>query len=64
MNHRLSIEFGRCVNIERADRKCKLCQTGVIGDEYHYLLTCFKDDRKGMLCHTFTKIQIHLNFLN
>ena len=31
-----------------SERKCKLCTTYGIGDEYHYLFTCdfFKSDRK------------------
>ena len=45
MNHRLPIEFGRFINIQRARRKCKLCNNG---DEYHYMFVCsfFKCDRK------------------
>ena len=29
------------------ERKCKICTTDDIGDEYHYLLTCefFKSDK-------------------
>ena len=38
MNHRFPIEFGRFVNIERAKRMRKLCQSAEIGDEYHYSL--------------------------
>ena len=47
MNHRLPIEYGRFFRVERAKRKCKLCNNGDIGDEYHYLFVCdfFKRDR-------------------
>ena len=47
MNHRLPIEYGRFFRVERAKRKCKLCNNGDIGDEYHYLFICdfFKRDR-------------------
>ena len=41
MNHRLPIEYGRFFRVERAKRKCKLCNSGDIGDEYHYLFVCY-----------------------
>ena len=34
-NHRLDIELGRHNGIPRSDRKCRLCSTDAIGDEYH-----------------------------
>ena len=48
MNHRLPIERGRWQNIPRENRKCNLCQSQDIGDEYHYLLTCtsLREERK------------------
>ena len=57
MNHRLPIEFGRFFNIERSKRKCRICKTGEIGDEYHYLFTCsfFKYDRKRHIAPYFYK---------
>ena len=47
-NHKLPIEVGRYVNLERKDRKCELCNVNDIGDEFHYLLVCiyFDSDRK------------------
>ena len=50
-NHRLIIETGRWHNIDRDDRICTLCNAGLIGDEFHYLLECtyFNDDRKNFL---------------
>ena len=39
-NHRLPIETGRWVNIERTQRKCSLCNENDLGDEYHYLFKC------------------------
>ena len=38
-NHRLPVDTGRCDVIPSNERKCKLCTTDVIGDEYHYLLS-------------------------
>ena len=40
-NHRLPTEVGRWENIPRSERKCYLCEDGVIGDEYHFLFVCF-----------------------
>ena len=50
-NQRLIIETGRWHNIDRDDRICTLCNAGLIGDEFHYLLECtyFNDDRKNFL---------------
>ena len=39
-NHRLIIETGRWQNIDREDRICNLCNEGLVGDEFHYLLEC------------------------
>jgi hypothetical protein len=40
LNHRLPIERGHFGGVERDDRVCDICDTGSLGDEYHYL--CFK----------------------
>ena len=47
-NHRLPIETGRWNNIERNDRICPKCNSGDVGDEYHYIFKCahFEDVRK------------------
>ena len=47
-NHRLPVETGRWDDIPLNERKCKICTTDDIGDEYHYLYTCdfFKSDLK------------------
>ena len=39
-SHNLEIEQGRYYNIERAERKCKICCTNLIENEYHFMLTC------------------------
>ena len=46
-NHQLPVETGRWDDIPLNERKCKICTTYNIGDEYHYLFTCdlFKSDR-------------------
>ena len=43
-NHKLPIELGRWNNIEYDERKCDLCDQRSIGDEFHYLLECDKDN--------------------
>lgn len=51
LNHKLPIESGRWQNINRENRKCLLCNTNNIGDEFHYIFTCcfFHYDRKKLL---------------
>ena len=36
-NHNLPVETGRWLNIPREDRKCVLCNSPGIADEFHYL---------------------------
>ena len=48
LNMKLPIETGRWQNLERENRKCSLCDSNDIGDEYHYIFNCsvFNDCRK------------------
>ena len=61
-NHRFPIETGRWVGVQREDRKCVLCNSGQIGDEFHYLLECktFTQERKYFLGNYYCK---HANIL-
>ncbi len=43
-NHRLPIETGRYLKLERNRRICNLCHNGDLGDEYHYLFVCKDQD--------------------
>ena len=47
-NNKLPIEIDRWENIDRSLRKCNLCNSGTVGDEFHYVLECcfFDFDRK------------------
>ena len=47
-SHDLEVEKGRFLNIDRENRKCKLCNTNKIENEYHFLLVCplYNDIRK------------------
>ena len=60
-NHRLPVQTGRWDDIPLNERKCKICTTDDIGDEYHYLFTCdfFKSDRKLYLKPFFMLSQIY-----
>ena len=41
-NHRLPIEVGRYARpaVPREQRVCTKCNSGQIGDEFHFILTC------------------------
>ena len=39
-SHKLEIEQGRYYNINREDRKCKICNSHLVENEYHFILTC------------------------
>jgi hypothetical protein len=39
-SHQLNIETGRHSNIARQERKCRVCNTNDIEDEYHFILIC------------------------
>ena len=39
-NHNLPIETGRWKKIPITERKCTLCQSVDLGDEFHYLFIC------------------------
>ena len=41
--------------IERENRICLLCNSGDIGDEYHYIFSCpvFDNERKSLIRHKF-----------
>ena len=56
-NHMLPIERGRHLNIERIERRCKLCDVNDIGDEYHYLFCCsfFAEERKKFIPKLYYK---------
>ena len=55
-NHNLPVEKGRHLGIDRNKRICELCQSGSIGDEFHYLFICakFEKQRKKYLNLTYS----------
>lgn len=46
-NHKLAVERGRHRYIPRNERKCNMCDSNRLGDEYHFILECefFRDMR-------------------
>ena len=50
-NHSLEIELGRHRNIPRMDRVCRICKTGLVETEQHFLLECsaYEDLRHQLL---------------
>ena len=65
MNHSLPIEKGRYYDIEKSQRKCHLCQSDDLGDEYHYLLecNCFVNARKNTyILYIIIPIQTYWNW--
>ena len=50
-NHKMPIETGRHIGIEKNDRLCNICKSSDIGDEYHYFCICpvFKSVRLKLL---------------
>ena len=49
-SHKLPIEMGRFLSIDRSERICDLCNNEELGDEFYYLFnyTFFKDEREKM----------------
>ena len=39
-NHKLPIVNGIFLSINKSERFCKMCNSGVVGDEYHYIFIC------------------------
>lgn len=49
-NHKLPVETGAYLCLERSKRVCTLCISGEIGDEFHYLFKCKHFSRKRAEC--------------
>jgi hypothetical protein len=39
-NHKLPVERGRYTDLPRHERCCNICNSNIVGDEYHFLLEC------------------------
>ena len=51
LNHKLPIQKGRFLGIERNERLCEKCNLNELGDEFHYIFVCpfFLSARKRFL---------------
>ena len=51
-NHQLPVETGRWHGKSISERLCTLCNSGQIGDEFHFILECksLENLRKNYLC--------------
>ena len=45
-NHKLQIQQRRSLGFPRDERICTICDSGEVGDEFHYLLNCFNENVK------------------
>ena len=45
-NHRLPIQQRRSLCIPRDERICTVCDSGEVGDKFHYLLNCSNENVK------------------
>ena len=45
-NHRLPIQQRRSLGIPRDERICTVCDSGELGDQFHYLLNCSNENVK------------------
>ncbi len=63
-NHKLSVETGRWNKIDYDLRKCDMCTSNEIGDEYHTLLKCsaFANIRDTFIPKYFSKYPSKLKF--
>ena len=54
-NHKLPIETGRYMNINKQDRICTMCNNNDIGDEYHLVMECKNHKVVQIRKNTLTK---------
>ena len=66
-NHRLPIQQRRSLSIPRDERICTVCDSGEVGDYFHYLLNCsnenVKRNRTSMLINIIHIIPVCPNFI-
>ena len=64
VNHKLTIETGRYTRISRNESVCKMCNSGQLGDEFHFCLECpaLKELRNKFLLAIIYKKPNVINF--
>ena len=62
--HKLEIEKGRYLNINRNERICKNCKLGVVEDEAHFILECpvYSEHREGLYRYMCHEMEIDLKY--
>ena len=62
--HKLEIEKGRYLNINRNERICKNCKLGVVEDEAHFILECpvYSEHREGFYRYMCHEMEIDLKY--
>ena len=59
-NHKMPIETGRHIGIDRNDRLCNICKSSDIGDEYHYFCICVAVEVLGIITRMGHSIPMHV----
>ena len=64
LNHRMPVQRGRYFNIPRHERVCQKCNSGDLGDEFHYLFLCshFCNSRRDLLKSYYYKYPNAIKF--
>ena len=60
-NHRLPVQQRRSLGIPRDERICTVCDSGEVGDEFHYLLNCSNENVKRNRTKYVDKYYTHPN---
>jgi hypothetical protein len=57
-NHKLPVITGRFSGLERPMRKCNLCHSNEVGDEFHYVFKCsyFNSERSNLISKEFLTV--------
>ena len=63
-NHRLPIEIGRRLGLDRKNRICQKCNMKVVGDEFHFIMECPSMDstRNQLIPSKFSSPKSVFNF--
>jgi hypothetical protein len=62
-SHWLPVQTMRGMGVARADRHCKLCSMGVLGDEHHMLFDCpVMDDMRAKMVDVFAQARTVTEF--
>ena len=65
-SHKLMIEKGRYINLERNQRVCSVCNLNDIEDEFYFILRCptYNNVRKNTSNKDIVLDNLHSNYYN